>query len=128
MNSTNKTTGIVLTIIGVILIIIATSVNFCYTTTTRVQNPFGNGSMPMPDYVCMNWLKNLFLFGGIISAVIGVILLGVALSGQTASNTQQGIRNISQSNTASFKFCKSCGKKYDPATAGQFCNNCGNKL
>jgi hypothetical protein len=78
----------------------------------------------MPDYKCNEGLKDFLLYGGIGAAVIGFILLIVSLTSQTNNNNVQ----VNQPNQSLLKFCKSCGKQYNPANAGQFCEECGTKI
>ena len=57
----------------------------------------------------------------VVIASLSVLVFGLALNDNitTLSNTSQGDNSL---------FCSGCGKRYSVRSAGEFCDECGNKL
>jgi len=119
MDKEKLTTGIILLIIGIALIIITQTVSFIHEVTVYAPNPFGGQGFPLKDHEENSVLKNILLFGGIGLMVLGGIFVALSFSlmNKITSNKEQ-IKN---------RFCSSCGKEFIDYS-GEYCESCGVKL
>lgn len=103
-NDTTKSSKIV-TIIVVVLVIIT-------LIYTQSKNPFSDFSN----------IFNELGIGFYLTLIAAVYYFVDILIDKT--KTQQ----ISNSDVQTELFCSNCGKQYNPSNAGEFCEECGNKL